>query len=178
MAASGKTLKEKIYHETRRFLVTALYLWAIFALLIAYKAVILAQHNVGFVAHGLALINALALAKIMVIVQAFRPGDSFNEHPLIYPTLIKSAIFAAILACFKILEDVAVGYFRGETFHQSIADLGGGTLIGILILVLILYVALIPFVGFSELRRVLGEKEMTELFLHSRYAIKPLKGES
>jgi hypothetical protein len=41
--------------------------------------------------------------------------------------------------------------FHHRSFLQSIADLGGGTLNAILTLTLLLFVVLIPFVGFGEL---------------------------
>jgi len=34
-----------------------------------YKAMLLAEHNVDFAPHGFALINALALAKVILIAQ-------------------------------------------------------------------------------------------------------------
>ena len=78
------------------------------------------------------------------------------------------ALFTVVLACFKILEEAGVGLYRGESFQQSIASLGGGTLQGILILTLLLFVLLIPLFGFTELQRVLGERKLTQLFFHSR----------
>ncbi len=128
------TLKQRAYHELKEFLIIALYLWVAFGLFIAYKSVILAEHGIDFAANGFALINALVLGKFMLIARAFHPGDRANDAPLIYPTLWKSAIFAAVLGVCKILEDAAVGYFHGKSFSESIADLGGGTLRGILVL--------------------------------------------
>jgi hypothetical protein len=73
-----------------------------------------------------------------------------------------------VLACFKILEDAAVGLYHGKSFAESIADLGGGTLQAILILTLLLFVVLIPFVGFGELQRALGKGKLKQLFFHTR----------
>ena len=84
----------------------------------------------------------------------------------IYPTLLKSALFAVVLACFKILEDAAIGRYHGRSFHQSIAELGGGTWTGTLTLTLLLFVVLIPFVGFRELQRVFGAEKLALVFFH------------
>ena len=62
-------------------------------------------------------------------------------------------VFTVVLACFKVAEDVVVGRIHGKSFHESIADLGGGTWKGILTLAMLLCVMLIPFFGFTELRR-------------------------
>jgi hypothetical protein len=73
-----------------------------------------------------------------------------------------------MLACFKIAEDVVIGWFRRESFRQSISNLGGGTWQGFLTLALLVFALLIPFVGYGELRRVLGEGKLEEIFFHPR----------
>jgi hypothetical protein len=125
---------------------------------------ILAEHNINFTSHGLALLNALALSKVMLVARHLRLGDQLKNEPLIYPTLLKSALFTAILACFKILEDAVVGWYRHESFRQSVYDLGGGTWQGTLTLALLIFVLLVPFVGIGELARVLGEGKLQKIF--------------
>jgi len=146
----------------------AVYLWLVLGLLVMHKSVILAEYHIDFAYHGLALINALALAKVMLVAKDLHLGEQFDEAPLIYPILLKSALFSVVLACFKILEEIAVGLYRGQSFHQSIADLAGGTWKGVVVLTVLLFGVLIPFVGYGELERVLGERKLKQLFLHSR----------
>lgn len=168
MATSSRTLKQIAFQQLKKFLAIALYLWVVFGLLVLFKSVVLAEHHIPFSYHGFALINALALAKVMLAAKHLRLGEGFEEAPLIYPTLLKSALFAVVLACFKILEEVLVGLYHGDSFQQSINDLGGGTLNGILIITLLLFAMLIPFVGYGELQRVLGEGKLTHLFFRPR----------
>lgn len=168
MNSPSRSLKQKAIEQMKEFLLIALYLWLVFSLFIVYKSVILAEHHIPFKYHGLAIINALALGKVMLVAKDLHWGERFNDAPLIYPTLLKSALFTVVLACFKILEDAAVGLYHGKSFADSIADLGGGTLQGILILTLLLFVILIPFVGFGELKRVLGEGKLKQLFFQPR----------
>ena len=104
----------------------------------------------------------------MLTAKDLHLGEKFDEAPLIYPTLLKSALITIILACFKILEETAVGIYHGKSFQQSISDLGGGTLNAILILTLLLFAMLIPFVGYGELQRVLGEGKLAQIFFHPR----------
>src|SRR5271170_6830081 len=143
MSAPNRTLKQKAYHGMKEYLVISFYLWVVFGLLVVYKAIILAQHHIAFAPHGLALINALALAKVMLVAREVHFADYFEEAPLIIPTLIKSAAFAVVLGCFKILEATVVGLYRGQSFGESITDVGGGTLEGILALTALLAVLLI-----------------------------------
>jgi hypothetical protein len=129
----------------------------------------LAQHHIAFASHGFALLNALAFAKVMLVARKLHLADQFKEAPLIYPTLCKSAAFAIVLCCFKILEEAFIGLYHGRSFNQSISAIGGGTLKGILSFMALLAVLLIPFFGFTELRRVLGEGKLEKLFFTSRH---------
>jgi hypothetical protein len=108
-------------------------------------------------------------AKVMLVARKLHLADQFKEAPLIYPTLCKSAAFAIVLGCFNILEEAVIGLYHGRSFTQSISAIGGGTLKGILTLMALLAVLLIPFFGFTELRRVLGEGKLEKLFFTSRH---------
>jgi|SRR6516165_10674582 hypothetical protein len=168
MRTSNLTLKQRAYREFKDFLVIALYLWVVFALFLIYKSVILHDEHISAMARGFALVNALALAKIMLIARALHFGDWFDDSPLIYPTLIKAALFSLLLAFFKILEEVGVGLYHRRTVQESIGDLAGGTLEGILTFTVLLFVMLIPFFAFAELQRVLGEGKLVQVFFHPR----------
>ncbi len=168
METSNRTLKQKIIQEMKKFFIVALYLWVIFALLIEYKAVVLAEQHIDIETRGFALLNALALAKVIVVAQALKLGELAEGVPLIYPTILKSALFAVLLAIFKILEVTCVGLYRGFSFQQSISEIGGGTLKGILCVTSIMFVVLIPFFAYGEMRRVLGEDKLKQLFFHPR----------
>jgi len=170
MSAPNRTLKQKAYHGMKEYLAIAFYLWVVFGLFVVYKEVILAQHHIAFAPHGLALINALALAKVMMVARELHFADYFKDAPLIVPTLVKSAAFAVILGCFKTLEATVIGWYRGQSFGDSITDVGGGTLAGILALTVLLAVLLIPFFGFTELRRVFGQDKLVKVFFTSRGA--------
>ena len=163
------TLKQKAYQELKEFLGIALYLWVILALFQLYRSLLLEEEHINVVAHQwFAVINALALGKVLLIAKALHLGDWADDWPLIYPTLLKSALFTIVLACFKILEDAGLGMYRGKSFQESIADLGGGTLNGILCVSLILFVTLIPFFTITELQGVLGEGKLVQLFFRPR----------
>jgi len=165
---TSQTLKHRAYHEMKEGLVIALYLFLIFGLLTIHKAMILAEHHIDFAAHGIALFNALALAKVMLVARKLRLADQFKDAPLIYPTLLKSAVFTVVLGCFKILEEAALGWYHGETFHESIAEIGGGTWKGILSMTVLVGVLLIPFFGYTELARVFGGGKLERVFFRRR----------
>jgi hypothetical protein len=163
-----RTLKPRIVHEAREYLVIFLYLFVVFSLFALHKSVILAEDHIDFALHGFALFNALALAKVMLVAQELHLGDQFRDAPLIYPTLLKSFVFTIVLACFKIVEDGAMGILHGKSFHESAVLIAGASWKEDLILASLFFVMLIPFFGFTELRRVFGEDRLVGAFLRPR----------
>jgi len=53
--------------------------------------------------------------------------------------------------------------FRGKTLAESVPEIGGGGLEGQLLVGVMIFVVLIPFFAFSELRRAMGEAEFNDL---------------
>jgi hypothetical protein len=82
MSEAKRTLKQKAVHEVREYLVISLYLFVVFSLLVFHKSVILGERHIDFALHGFALINALALAKVMLVAQELRMQ---NGRGRIYP---------------------------------------------------------------------------------------------
>ena len=170
MSDIRRNLRQRAVHEAREFVVIAVYLFVIFSLLIVYKSMILAQHHIDFERHGFALFNALALAKVMLLAQDLHLGDQFQDRPLIYPTVLKSFAFAVVLTVSAIVEEVAIGRLHGKPFHESV-ELGGGTLQGIVTISFLVFVMLIPFFGFIELRRVFGPDVIMGVFFRPRHLL-------
>ena len=169
MSNTSPTLKQRFYHGMREYLVITAYLWVIFALFDIYKAVLLKQYQINLVAKSFAIINALALAKVALIARELK-FDQFlrpKGKPLIYPTLINAAAFAALLFCFKLLEEWAVGAYHGKTFSETISEFVGGNWQGVLCISLIFFVMLIPFCAFAELGLALGEGKLVRFFFRT-----------
>lgn len=165
----NRTLKQRLYQGMKEYLAITCYLWVVFALFVLYKSVVLSEQHISYAPHGFALLNALALAKVMLVAKDLHFGERFNEAPLIYTTLFKSTAFAILLGCFKILEETLIALYHGYSFNESISAVGGGTLKGILVLMTILAVVLIPFFAFAELGSVLGEDKLRKLLFTSRH---------
>ena len=161
-----RTLKQKAYQGFKEYLAISCYLWLVFSLFVIYRAVLL-REGISIVAHGEALINALALGKVMLVGQELHFAENFKGKPLIFPTLFRSVAFAVVLGCFKIVEEICVGLFHGNSAGQSIAEVAGGTLNGIIAMTAILAVLLVPFFGFAELRDIFGKEKLARLFFTS-----------
>jgi hypothetical protein len=171
VSEAKRTLKRRVFHGMREYLLITFYLFVVFSLFVIYKAVILAEHHIDFAPHGLALINALALAKVVLVGQELHLADQFQGAPLIYPTLLKSFVYSLVLGCLKIVEGAAVGMFHGKSFQESLAVFAGGSWKGQLSLTVLLFVVLVPFFGFTELRRVFGEDRLVGAFFRPRSSL-------
>jgi hypothetical protein len=170
MHKAKPTLKQRVFHGMRRGLVIACYLFVVLSLLDIHKSVILSEHQIDLVEFGLNFINASALAKVMLVGQELNFANQFRDAPLIYPTLWKSLAYTVLLACLKIIEVAIVGVLHHRSFAESVAGFAGGSWTGLLSLTVLLFVVLIPFFGFGELRRLFGE-DIVRAFLRPRHSL-------
>jgi hypothetical protein len=135
-----------------------------------YRRLVLAAHDIGYATYGLALIEALILAKAIMIGSLFRLGRRFERMPLIYSTLYKTFVFSVLAGVLAVLERVIVGLWRGEGLREGLAGHFGKGFHELLAGLLVMVVALIPFFAVKELGRVLGGERIGALFFRSRTA--------
>ncbi|MGB6698295.1 MAG: DUF1810 domain-containing protein [Methylocella sp.] len=155
-------LKTGAIDETRELFGIFIYLWVLLSLVSLHKALVLNDESLIY-HQGFALINALALAKVVLVAEYFHVGDTLKNRPLIYPIMFKSAVFAVILLCFHMIEETLIGVLHGKTLSQSIPNIGGGKLQGILMVGIIMFVVLMPFFAFRELGRAIGTEQLRSL---------------
>jgi hypothetical protein len=163
-----KNLKERAKHQLRDFAIMFFYLWVVFGLLVVHKSVILSQHQIDFQPYGLAFINALIFAKVMLLAEDLHLGRRLDDKPLIYSIFFKSILFAISLICFHIVEHVVVGMVQGRSMADSMAEIGADKLTGIVSFGIIGTVALVPFFILREISRVIGEDNFWALFFRPR----------
>ena len=145
-----------------------LYLWIVFGLLAVHESMILSQHQLSYQAHGLAIINALVFAKVMLVAEDLHLGHRLHDKPLIYSILYKSFLFGVTLIYFHIVEHVLIGIWHGKAIKEAIAELGADRLGQIASGATIATVALVPFFILKEISRVIGADTFWSLFFHRR----------
>jgi hypothetical protein len=165
-------IRHKSIVEARRLLWIFFYLWILLALFAIHKSIVLNEPNLLY-HQGFAFINAWLLAKVMLTAEMFHVADNLKHKPLIYPIVLKSAVFSILLISFHVLEEVLVGMWRGKTFTESIPTVGGGSLNGILSVGIIMFVVLMPFFALRELARDFGDDRLYELFFIRRTKYMP-----
>jgi hypothetical protein len=170
-AEQQRGFKDRLIDELKRFAVIVVYFWVGLSLFDIHKLAVLREQSSEPALHfklGLNLINAVVLGKVVLIGESLHFAERFKHRALIYPIIFKSAIFAVLLVCFAIAEDVILGMFHGKTVAQSIPEMGGGGLEGKALVCLMFFVSLIPLFTSTELRRVLGEAEFHSLMFADR----------
>jgi hypothetical protein len=163
--------KERAATELKKVIAIAFYLWVVLSLLEIHRFVVLrevSQTSLPGYRIGFAAINALILGKVIVIGQTLHVGEQLNEKSVVYSASFKSALFALLLVCFNIAEEVIVGVIHGKSIVASIPQMGGGGLEGKLLVGVMAFVLLIPFFLFTEVQRVLGRDKLHSLIIQKR----------
>jgi hypothetical protein len=162
------SLKEKVVHEVVEYWINVCYLTLVFAAFTQYRRFLLASYDITYTNYGFAVIEALVLAKVIMIGEVARLGRGLERKPLIYPTIYKTVVFTLFVAVFTLIEHGVKGLWSGEGLTGGLVDFLGKGSDEILANSLIVFVAFIPFFGVKELGRVLGEEKIRALFFRRR----------
>jgi hypothetical protein len=156
-------IKARVLDETKKFLGIFLYLAVVFGLFVLHEWVVLSSQHLPYRFYGFALINALILAKIMLVAEGLHFAEKYEAKPLVFPIVYKALAFTVLLMGAYVVEETAVAMFHGENVAMAIPRIGGGSLGGIAAVATIMCVALVPFFAFRELSRIFGEAELRAL---------------
>jgi hypothetical protein len=132
--------------------------------LLYLKEAILEAQGVTFAPWGFAAIKAVIVAKFMLVSRRLDRHIENDTQPLIVPTLYKSLAMLVLLIVLMVIEEVVVGLIHGNGGHQSLAELGGGTLhqrIGTFVIMLLV---LMPLFAFRALGDRIGHRKLNAMF--------------
>ncbi|TXL76751.1 hypothetical protein FHP25_11200 [Vineibacter terrae] len=169
----GRTLKARAIDEVRRFVILFIYLWILFGLFVLNERIVLQQRQIDFAAHGFAVINALVLAKVMLVAEDLNLGHWLDRRPLIYPILQDSLLFALLFIGFHVVEHVIIGLFKGEALKASVPYIGGGGWAGVLCVAVIFFFALMPYFALRNINRALGPGRLGALLFGTGAGAQP-----
>ncbi|AWB23060.1 hypothetical protein DA075_20925 [Methylobacterium currus] len=164
--APPPSLAQRAAHEAGRYLSFAAYLLVIFGTLILFSVNIYARadqdvpHFPSYHFYALGLINALVLAKFMLIAEAAKlgaltVGRRLEEGPLAYVILYRSLLFMAVLVAAYVLEELLVGAWHGKPPRAVLPEMAGGPR-GLASFAWVMFVALIPYFTYREIDRATG----------------------
>lgn len=178
--ATKRSIARRAVEETERYLALAVYLVIVFGTLILFSLNIYARldedgrHYSSFHFYALGLLNALVLAKLMLVAEMTKLGSHSFGHrlqqgPLIYSILYQALLFAVVLVMLNVLEELLVGAWHGKALEEVLPEIAGGPR-GLATLAWVMFVALIPYFAFRELSRALGGSRLRALLWSNRAA--------
>lgn len=166
-AAGGRAaaLKEMALRQARSFLFLFLYLWVLLGLFVLNQALVERAHGNAFTFQGFAFLNALVLAKVMLVIEELEVARWLRGRPLILVILYEAVICTLFFLVFHVIERSVIAKFSGHAITASAVEVGGGG-VGTLIVTVILFVSLLPFFAFKNVTRAIGADRMREILFH------------
>lgn len=163
-ADKPRGLKERALEELKVYWIITLYLWLFLGFFTVYRRLILAETGITYLHYGVALVEALVIAKVVLIGRIFGFSRRFEDRALIAPVIYKSVVFGLLVMLFGVVEHLVEGWIHKQDLLGGlgeIASVGGYELAA---RALMLIVAFVPFFAFAELGRVLGMKKLAAMF--------------
>lgn len=170
------SLKARAIEEFKVFLVIAFYLWLFFGAFTVYRRLIAAETGSPYLHYGIAVVEALVIAKVVLVGRMFGFTRRFEDRPLIVPVLYKSFLFGLLVLLFGVVEHLVGGLLHKQGLAgglREIAEMDGDELLA---RVLMLVVAFVPFFAFGEIGRVLGVRKLAGMFFEGAGAPGPAEG--
>ncbi|KEF40827.1 MAG: hypothetical protein ER33_14860 [Cyanobium sp. CACIAM 14] len=161
---SRSGLRTRAYRELKVFGLTALYLWIFLGSFSLYRRLILAEAGVSYLNYGFALVEALIIAKVILIGRLFGFSRRYEGEPLIVPVAYKTLFFGVLVMAFSLLEHMLEGLFRGQGGLGGLHEMFTLGIYEISARVLMLIIALVPFFALMEMGRVLGMDRLSAMF--------------
>jgi len=158
----------KAAHELVEYGSTAVFLGLFFLAFTAYRNFVLAEYRITALHYSASIIEALILAKVVLIGDLLHLGRRFEDAPLALTTLFKAVVFSVFVGVFAVLEHTVIGLIHGKGVAGGIHQLMSHGKDEIFSRILVTFVAFVPFFAFWELRRVLGESKVRALFFRKR----------
>jgi hypothetical protein len=160
--------RQRIIHEVVEYLTNFIFLALIFVAFTWYRRLILAEYHIRYLHYGISVVEALVLAKIVMIGNILGIGRRLEDRPLVFPTVYKAFTFSLWVAAFGVLEHIVDGLVRGEGLTGGVQALARQGKYELLAKSLVMFFAFLPFFAFREIERVMGEGTLRTLFFRRK----------
>ena|SRR5271167_726024 len=163
-AAQKAELKQKAKHEAKELLYVFLYLAFFFCALATYSTLLLKEYEVPYWNYAFALINALVIAKVILIGQVMHLGERYEAKPLLVSAFWKALMYCLFALAFHFVEELIKHLIHGASMAEASRAIRMEALLGH---TLVVFCTFIPLFAFMEFRRVLGEERFYSLLFRS-----------
>jgi len=118
--AGRDDLKHKVVHELEEFGVLASYLALFFSALATYSMVLLKQFHISFFAYGTALLDAVVIAKVIMLGDAIHVGAKYEHKALLPSAIWKAFVFAWLVFGFRVVEETIKALWHGQSPSEAL----------------------------------------------------------
>jgi len=158
-------IKKKVAHEFEEMAMISLYLAFFFCSIATYSMLLLNKFEISYFTYGAALINALVIAKVILIGEYAHLGKKQEAKPLAYSAINKAFLFGLLVFAFHILEEAIKHLVHGKSLVEAWHEVRIDDLLSRNVIV---FCTFIPLFAFREMRRVLGEEQFRSLLFRGR----------
>ncbi len=159
------SLKHKAIHEAVEFAWVFAFLAFFFCALVTYSTLLLKEFHVKYLSYAFALLNALIIAKVILIGELAHFGKKYEARPMLMSAIYKAFLFSLLVLGFHFAEEAIKGLLHGVSVARMLQEIRIDDLLGRSIVVFCVF---IPLFAFREFRRVLGEEKFYSLLFRSR----------
>jgi hypothetical protein len=165
-------LKQAIRRDAGELFWIFLYLAVFLCVLSTYTMLLLNEFHVRYFTYGVALVNALVLAKVILLGEHARLGKKHEENPLFFSVLYKAFLFGALVAALHVVEEIIKPMLHGADLAAAWHELTSRRMNELIVRNLVVLCAFVPFFTFWEIRRVIGEGKLYDLFFRRKQQTK------
>src|SRR5262245_37191149 len=108
-AEAHTSLRERAIEELKAFWFIALYLAVFLGAFTFYRRMVLAELGVAYLHYGIAVLEALIIAKVVLLGRALGLDKGMDRGPLIVSVVLRAVIFAVLVLLFGIVEHIVEG---------------------------------------------------------------------
>jgi|ERR1700728_1870887 len=163
-AKKFETLKRKVTQEFGQLTSLTVYLGVFFCVLDTYSMLLMNKFHIAYFAYGTALVNALLVAKVILIGEAINLGGRFEQKPVLCSAIAKATMFAWLVFVLHLLEEMLKNLLVGKTVTAVFEDI---RLDDLLMRTIVIVCAFVPLFIFREVRRVVGRDVLRNILLRS-----------
>lgn len=156
--------KKNLIEESRELVFLIIYLTLFLNSLSIYRSLLLKEDILNFFHLGYNFVEAILLAKIILLGEMFHLGEKYSKKALIIPTIYKAALFSVFIFIFTSLEHFVAGYFEGKHFHLLWTEFTHQNIMESLGRLHIAFLFLILLFSFLEISNYFGSERVFKLF--------------
>jgi len=155
-----KSVEQKVAHEFEELAIISGYLAFFFCALATYSMLLLKEFHISYFVYGMALLNALIIAKVILIGEALHAGRRFEGKALFYSALWKALVFGLLVFAFHLVEELIKHLVHGQAIAGAFHDIQVDELLARAV---VIFCTFIPLFAYRELRRIIGEDSFRAL---------------